>query len=146
MSQAPDPLEAELSALRPHEVSPELRRRIARRLADVPPARVRGLRWLALAGGLAAAGLVVVLLWRAGGPRVEPKPTIVRTPPAPPLEVEDVGPMLLAYQRALARSPEDLDALLNQHAIGDPEPNPALVRLRACTRSEAELHALLGEN
>jgi hypothetical protein len=33
MNEAPDPLESELSALRPQEVSPELRRRIAERLA-----------------------------------------------------------------------------------------------------------------
>ena len=67
MSEAPDPLEAELSALRPREVSPGLRRRVAERLADPPHARRRIWR-IALAAGLAAACLAAVLFRRGGGP------------------------------------------------------------------------------
>jgi hypothetical protein len=149
MSDAPDPLEAELSALRPHEVSPGLRRGIAEGLATPPacPTTQTGRGWwrIALAGGLAAACLTAVLFWWARSRRVEPEP-IVRPQPAPPALVEDSEPTLLEYQRALARSSEELDALLNKHARAAPQPNPELERIGAFTRSEAALHALLGED
>ena len=153
MNDAPDPFEAELSALRPHEVSPSLRRRVAERLAGSAPARPehRRLRRYALAGGLAAAWLAAVLSWWGSGQPVERQPVVARPQPAPPVQVEDAdlqdaGPTLLAYHRALARSPEELDALLNRQARAAPEANPALARIRAFTRSDAELHALLGDD
>jgi hypothetical protein len=70
MSEAPDPLEEELSALRPEAVSPGFRRHIARRLAEVPPAPRPRLWRLALAGGLAAACVLAALAWfnREGKP------------------------------------------------------------------------------
>ena len=52
MSEPPDPLEAELSALRPHGVSPELRRRIALRLVDAPLTN-SGRLWLKAGSGWA---------------------------------------------------------------------------------------------
>lgn len=146
MSEAPDPLEAELAALRPHEVSPGLRRRVAERLAESPPPRRRR-RWrIALAGGLAAACLAALLLWWEGGRRVETKPTAERPRPAPPALVEDSNPTVLEYERALARSPEELDALLDREAGAAPGPDPDPVRLGAFPRSDAALHALLGED
>jgi hypothetical protein len=152
MSDALDPLEAELSALRPHEVSPGLRRGIAEGLAEAPPApplsptAQAGWGWrIALAGGLAAACLAAVVFWWARGRRVEPE-QIVRPQPAPPALIEDSEPTLLEYQRALSRSSEELDALLNKHARAAPQPNPELERIGAFTRSEAALHALLGED
>src|SRR5947207_3207710 len=110
MNETPDPLEAELSALRPHEVSPGLRRRVAECLAvgqafqpdsqaGKPDLRRRRLR-LALASGLAAASLAALLLWW-GSRRGEPEPPDVRPQPLPPAVVEDSGPTLLKYQRAL---------------------------------------------
>ena len=154
MSEAPDPLEAELSALRPHELSRGLRRRIGQRLAEASPPKPRRLWWLALAGGLAAACLAAVLFRRVGGhgegsdPGPDPRPVVVRPRPAAPVavEVDDSEPTLLAYQRALARSPEELDALLNKHALGAPQPNPELLAIGAFTRSDPALHALLGED
>ena|SRR5262249_38408570 len=152
MSDAPDPLEAELSALRPHEISPRLRRGIAEGLAASPapppsPAAQAGRGWwrIALAGGLAAACLAAVLFWWARGRRVEPDP-IVQPQPAPSALVEDSVPTLLEYQRALSRSSEELDTLLNKHARAAPQPDPELERIGAFTRSEAALHALLGED
>ena len=73
MSEIPDPLEAEWSAMRPCELSSGLRRRVAERLAEVPPVRVRWWRF-AIAGGLAAACLAVILFWWNVGQRVEPEP------------------------------------------------------------------------
>lgn len=143
MSEAPDPLEAELSALRPREVSPDLRRRVAERLAEAPLSTRRWWWRLALAGALAAAGLAAALFWGIGGRHIEPEPVF---PPAPAVKAEDYGPTVLAYERALARSPEELDALLNQHARPAAEPHPEPARLGAFTRSEVALHALLGED
>ena len=93
------------AALRPHEVSPDLRRRIADRLADPCRQDRDGGGGLALAGGLAAACLAAVLLpGEAAG--ASNRSTIVLVPPAPPVEVEDSGPTLLAYQRAWPDRPK----------------------------------------
>ena len=153
MNEAYDPLEAELSALKPHEVSPGLRRRIAERLAD-PPRAGQPIRRIALVAGLVAACLAVVLLRRGGGPgqgsgpRPDPRPVVVRPRPAPPVEVDvdDSEPTLLAYERALARSPEDLIALLNRRATVARESRPELAQIGAFTRPDASLRTLLGDD
>ena len=145
MNEPDDPLEAELSALRPHEISPALRRRVAAGLAAPPPGRFRR-RWLpALAGGLAAACLAAVLFpWR-GGDVVGPRPIDTSSTPTPPLAADESRPVLLAYQRAWARSPEDLAALLDKHAMAAPGPGPGLVQVRGYLRSDSALDTLLGE-
>jgi len=146
MNEAPDPLEALLSALRPREVSSGLRQRVAERLGDSPPQKHRRPWRIALASGLAAACLAAVL-FRWGGARVvKPRPIAVLPQPAPPVMVVNSGFTLLAYQRALAHSPEDLDALLAKDAVVAPESNPELVRIGAFPRSDAALPALLGED
>ena len=144
MSEAPDPLEAELSALRPYAVSPDLRRGVAERLGGAAPSRARQ-RWaFVLAGGLAAACLAAAFVWWGSQRRDEPQYTIV--PPAPPAGVGDSEPTLQAYRRALARSPEELDALLDRQAVSASEPNPELVGINAFTHSSAAMHALLGDD
>ena len=148
MSDAPDPLEAELAALTPPAASPELRQRIAGRLAGPAPVGHRRAWWLALAGGLVVAGVTAVLVWPAGRPTVGPGPEPVVIPqPAPPaVEVESPGPTLLVYRRALAGTPDDLDALLDEDATLAPDPGPERTRIGAFTRSEAQLHSLIGDN
>jgi hypothetical protein len=146
MNEAPDPLEALLSALRPHEVSPGLRQRIAERLRDSPPQERRRPWRIVLVAGLAAACLAAALFRWRGDRGVEPTPIAVLPQPAPPVMVVDSGFTLLAYQRALARSPEDLDALLAMDGALAPEPNPELARISAFPRSDATLRALLGDN
>lgn len=146
MSEAPDPLEAELSALRPHAVSPGLRRRVAERLADDPLARRRRLWRIAFVGGLAAACLAAVVLRWEGGRRREREPIVIAPPPAPSVKVEDSEPTLLAYHRALGRSPDELDALLDTHARVTAEPSPEFARICVFTRADVALHALLGED
>jgi hypothetical protein len=147
MIEAPDPFEALLSALRPHEVSSGLRQRVAERLGDsLPPKRWRPWRIaLALVGGLAAACLAGVLVQWEGKPAVKTPPIAVLPQPAPPLT--DVAPAftILAYERALARSPEDLDALLTRDGAVAPESNPELVQIRAFSQSNAGLHTSLGD-
>ncbi|HJZ92178.1 MAG TPA: hypothetical protein VKE40_14985 [Gemmataceae bacterium] len=147
MSDAPDPLEAELASIRPADAAPELKRRVAERLAESPPAQPRRVWPMAVVGGLIAACLAIGVIRWGSGRGVEPAPVVVPPPPQPaPAEVEDAAPMLLAYQRALARSPEELDALLDKEAAGSAEVNPDLVRVGPLTRSDATLHALLGKD
>ena len=86
------------------------------------------------------------LFWWGGDRGIEPEPYVVPPHSAPPVTVVDSGLTLLAYQRALARSPEDLDALLAKEAAVAPEPNPELVRISAFPRSDAALRALLGDD
>lgn len=144
MSEPPDPLEAELSALRPRGVTPGLRRRVADRLAD-PPTYRRWVWGVALAGVLAAAGgLVLVAPWRRD-PVVPGPPVVVPAPPAA-VESEDAAPTLVAYQRALARSPEDLDALLERTAATGPNAEPDQMPVGTFPRSGATFDALLGDD
>lgn len=144
MSEASDPLEAELSALTPQSVSPELRRRIAELLGEPAPARHhRQGRALVLAS-LAASCLLALSLWRRGGWGVETGPVEVGSQPAPSVEALRTGPTLLVYQLALARSPEDLDMMLDEDAVVPRGPVPAPTRVSDFTRSVASLDALLG--
>ena len=149
MNESLDPLESELFALRPVEMSSQLRRGIAERLAEVEHVadamRIRG-RWLRrgiLAGGLIAAGIAVVIVRWSVGP-VEPQP-IVTPQSTPALAVENSNNMLLAYERAFARSPDEFDALLNNDVAGVPATNEHPVRIGVLSWSDPELHALLGE-
>jgi hypothetical protein len=146
MSEAPDPLEALLADLRPRDISAGLRQRVAKRLAGSPrPGRVRRSR-IALVGVLAAASVAAVLFQWVGDRGGELKPVARQPQPAPPAVVVDSGFTLLAYERALARSPEDLDALLAKDGVGAPESKPELARVCAFTQSDATRHALLGED
>lgn len=173
MRDEPDPLEVELCTLRPRAISPELHRRIAEQIenregfrveesgsrkptrAGRSFAAVRG-RWLALAGSLAAACLLAFVWWRSAGHSVEPPDVSVGIHPVPRVEethgdVQEVAtsdsvPALVAYQRALARSPEALEVLLDRHALATMSSDPELLHIGAFTRSDAALHSLLGDD
>jgi hypothetical protein len=142
MSDTPDPLETELAALRPRPVSPDLRRRVADRLSA--PVTHRRWAWgLALAGVLTAAGLIALF---APGPKPPPLPVPPAVVPALPAPAEstDPSPSVLVYHQALARSPDDLDALLDRQAATAPNPN--VLAVGTFTRSPATLDALLGDD
>jgi hypothetical protein len=113
MTDDHDPLEAELETLRPQEVSPELRSRIAARLSDQRPATNPWLwRSLALAGALAAACVAGALLLRNGEEQV-----VIEPPPPQPAPAEyESPPALWTYQRALTESPEAALVLVDQQA------------------------------
>src|SRR4051794_3206550 len=116
MNDANEPFEEELAALRPRELSPGFRRRIARRLA-VPGPKPSGWRWgIALTGGLAAACLAAFLFGQGGGEVVETRHAVVIPSPVPPDPVDDAMPTLRAYRRVVTRSPEELDAVLDKQA------------------------------
>jgi hypothetical protein len=149
-----DPLESELRALSPHEPSPELRERIAERLAaEAMPARSRWRpRWHCAAwGGALAAGVVAACVMAAILLRREADPVAKVEVPAEvqqPLidsAFDDALPSLWTYRRALARSAEELDALLDKHAGLARESNSQLDQVRAFARFDAEPYALPGE-
>jgi hypothetical protein len=110
-----DPLEAELEALRPADMPPEMFDRVGRAIA----ARDRpGRTWVAFAGmtgAAVAACAALALAWHVTRPdRVSPTPVVTTAPAAP--DDEDDRPALANYHRALARSPTSLDELLDRHA------------------------------
>jgi hypothetical protein len=94
-----------------------------------------------LAGALA---VVVILITVMPGRKESPPPGPPVVVPAAPAatESDDPAPTVLAYQRALARSPEELTALFDKHAAVAPDPMP----VAAFTRSNATLDALLGDD
>lgn len=120
MNESHDPLEAELTRLRPHQPSSALRGGIARELAR--PRRIR--LWAAAAcGGLAAAAALVAVL-------VQPnrETDLANTQVAPPPQVErslddDSLPTVLVYSQAIARSPERIDELLSKHSALGQQPS-----------------------
>src|SRR4029077_13945844 len=117
MNETPDPLEAELSALRPHEVSPGLRRSVADRLAiadrlavgpkGLSPVRSRRLWRVALVGGLVAACVSAVLFRWGGGEALQPKPFTAGPSSWLPLEVDNSGQRSRSVS---GRSREELQA------------------------------------
>ena len=136
MNETNDPLETELAAFHPQELSPAFYKRVAGRLADPAP-RTSGWLWgLALAGGLAAACLAAALLGQGGGRSSDPRYVDVRPRHALPDQADDALPTLRAYRHAESLSPEELDALLDKHAGRAPKSDPRAVQLSAFTRSE----------
>ena len=115
-----DALESELSAFKPVEISPELRRRIAERLAEVErPSSVGGgrggRRWLAAAaGGIVAACLAAVVF---GWIDNHPHPSVVGlSQPTRLTSPDDSTSTLFSYERALANSTDEFEALLDRDA------------------------------
>ncbi len=122
-------LEEQLRSFRPRPASSDLRDRIAKDLAptgDVQPTGRLRRHFLRTAMLLAAAAIVILalgLLWRENSAsRVPPGPGPMDEPfiAGEDSPSEDLPPPLRptvrAYQLALADSPDQLDALLDQHA------------------------------
>ena len=137
-----DPLEDELSALRPQPVSADLRRRVGERLS-APPSSRRWLWGIAIAGVLVAGGLIAFVRPNRPEPAPPVPPAVVVPQPAPP-ESESPAPSVLAYRQALARSPEALDALLDQQAAGPSAAGP--VQVGMLTRSPGTINGFIGDD
>jgi hypothetical protein len=151
-----DPLERELAALRPIEPSPQLRARLAQQLDEEarPASRaqpLRGMAWLAAAGGALAASVAIYALFRgADGPPTAPAPIDFRTESTTAAAFDAALPSLWSYRRALDRSADDVDALLDRHARDSAEQTPASQRagvaaMSVFARSDSQLETLLGE-
>lgn len=116
MNIEPNDLEAELAAMTPVELSPQLRRRIEHSLRN-ERGRIFAAGWQRWAGALAVAACVglMVLLWRG---RLHGRVEVHNLPPKPPvvIEVDLQSPpptSLAAYRLALSQSPLQWDALLD---------------------------------
>jgi len=119
MNSSPDPLEDELATFRPADPSPEFRRDVADRL-KADEASLRRRRAVVAIGGIAAAALAAALVARISAPRPAPDPGpppfVAVGPTSPDATLKDDSPSVLVYGRALADSPEVLQALLDRHA------------------------------
>lgn len=127
MSELFDPFEAELAALMPEQPSPRLQQRIADQLQDKSKVTASSLFLLArqitahgtarltVAAGLAASALAAFVLRHGGRAIIAEPPADVPQPPVA-MAFDDALPTVWAYQRALSRSPGELEALLDQHA------------------------------
>jgi hypothetical protein len=138
MNETNDPLEDELAAFHPRDLSPGFHRRIAGRLADPAPTTSRWLWGIALAGGLAAACLAAFLFAQGGGKGAGPRRAVVESLPAPTNQADDAMPTLRAYRHVVSRSPEELDAVLDRQAARASKPDPRLAHIDAFTRSDLE--------
>ena len=137
-----DPLENELAALRPRPVSPELRDRVAERLNASAPSR----RWIwgvAFVGVLAAVGAIALVVPNRKEPSPPVPPAMVPMPPTA-TEPESPPPSVLVYRRALARSPEALDALLDQQV--PVQPDAGLVPVGLFNRSPGTINGFIGDD
>jgi hypothetical protein len=138
----PDPLEAELSAIQPVDLSPAVRQRIGHALAQPAPSRMRFV-WPRRAALLIAAACIALIAWLAlphakEGSRQK---QIVQ-------QVHDMhrdsfttdSATLADYRRALAESPARLDSLLDAQAavnMGSPDRS---VDLRAASAEPDWIH------
>ena len=128
----PDPLEAELSAIQPVDLSPALRRRIGQALGQ-PVQRRSPSVWLNPVALVAAAACISLATWLALGHQDEhwgKKPLVQQVQVLRPNLVSTDAANLGDYRRALAQSPARLDALLDAQAPltmrpGEPVP-PAI--------------------
>lgn len=108
MDDPRDPFEAELASFQPAPLSPQVRRRIAKRL-NPRPLRI-ALAWSSLAA--AACAVVVVGIWAS-----RPTTKHVKAPDIPTTNEFTARfacpPTVMDYRRAFDESPEALDALLS---------------------------------
>jgi hypothetical protein len=152
MNEPYDPMEAELEAMKPHGMSPELRQRIANELESEVSPRPRGLRphrrlWgAALTIGLVAACLsAVVFLWlRDREETVENAPAGEPSPHSSASVPDDALPTLWTYRSALTRSPQAVEALLDRHARIGSRADPEETQIHAFTRLEVRFQDLKG--
>lgn len=145
-----DALETELAAMRPQQPSDGLKSRIAERLASAPlrstqPPSRRVQRRVAIIGGLAAACLAAIVIWRefiAG--------TEHRRPQAPydslvARALDSDSPSVWSYRKALTHSSESLAELLDQHSVKEPSSDAGNVHVHAFARLDSNLNDLFGE-
>lgn len=138
-----DPLENELAAFRPRPVSPELRDRVAERLST--PAPSRSWIWgITFVGVLVAGGVIAVILPNRKEPTLPVPPAVVPPPPPASAEPESPPPSVLVYRRALACSPEALDALLDQQVAV--QPDAGLMPVGLFNRSPGTMNGFIGDD
>jgi hypothetical protein len=145
-----DALETELAAMRPRQPSDGLKSRIAERLASSsprsiqPPSR-RVRRRVAMIGGLAAACLAAIVIWRELIPGAENWPQQVSQDLFVAGAFNSDSPSVWSYRKALTHSSESLAELLDQHSAKEPGSNAGYVPVHAFARLDSNINNLLGE-
>jgi anti-sigma-K factor RskA len=152
MTEHFDPFEAELAALAPHEPSARMQQRIADQLQTqakhsawphfAKRAIATKIARFTIAAGLATCALATFVLRPSDRPGLAKRPAEIMQPQVA-VVFDDTLPSVWVYQRALAHSLQELDALFDKHAllaspIGSRTPAPVFIH------SKAEL-LLLGE-
>jgi hypothetical protein len=143
-------LERELAEMRPRQPSAELKARIAERLApstqgsiQTAPRRVR-MRF-AIIGGLVAASLAAVVIWRGRGPRVESDPQTMPVESLLAASLDPGAPSAWAYRSALVSSPVSVESLLDQHSAHGRAAKPVKLNVNAFARLDSDMNKLFGE-
>jgi hypothetical protein len=113
-----DPLEAELESLRPADLPPALVNRIGADLSHGERMHRPRTGRLGAAAAAAACVALAAVVWRAARPAgVDVRPIVRASPVTPGSGAADSEqPALATYHRALADTPEALDALLDRHS------------------------------
>lgn len=145
-----DALETELAAMRPRQPSIELKSRIAERLASSSPRSIqprsrRVQRRVAMIGGLAAACLAAIVIWRELIPGTEHGPSQVSNDLLVTTAFDSDSPSVWSYRKALTHSSESLAELLDQHSVQEPGSNAGYVPVHAFARLDSNVSDLLGE-
>jgi hypothetical protein len=117
-----DPLELELSALRPRGISAETKQCIAESLSASPPPDRRPIRnaaWLrgVLIVGALAASLAAVVLWRGAALPGRTDNSVDDFELSLAAAFDRSLPSAWSYRQALIESPEALDGLLDAQSI-----------------------------
>ncbi len=129
MSDQHDPLEKELRALRPRDVSIDLHVRIENELARKQRASTAQLRWLIAASILLWMGVGAYFYFTRELRRPETGgndgQSIARVNTGVPASRQEQSlPTLAAYRQAFTKSPETLEALLDRPAVSTRAPPP----------------------
>lgn len=145
-----DALETELAAMRPRQPSGELKTRIAEQLTSSPPrsnqTAPHGVqRRVAIIGGLAAACLAAIVIWRELIPAMENGPTQASHDLLVAKDFDSESPSVWSYRKALTYSSESLAELLDQHSDQEPGSNTEYGPVHAFARLDSNVNDLFGE-
>ena len=127
MNELPDPLEAELAAVRPREPSAGLKARIAAQIDHSQPIatarrRIQVAFGVVLALVVAACLLLAVALRHTTNENHAQTPVTV-SPSMSGTQFDPAQPTVWAFHRAVAAAmPEEIDLLLDRHAATAAEP------------------------
>jgi hypothetical protein len=145
-----DALETELAAMRPRKPSGKLKTRIAEQLTSAPPRSIQtpphGVqRRVAIIGGLAAACLAAIVIWRELIPAMENGPPQASHDLLVARAFDSGSPSVWSYRKALTQSSESLAELFDQHSAQEPGSNARHVPVHAFARLDSNINDLFGE-
>jgi hypothetical protein len=147
MNEPFDPLEAELQSLRPHDLSPQARLRIANELEITTPAPAASpkhfARWSATIAVAVAACLLIALVLRISSNIKPPDGPLAPEQASLTTAFDDTLPSVWTYRRALERSPIAAEDLLDKHAALAPRSNSSSTPVFVRSPSALILHGEL---